>query len=822
MIRRFFEFLLSLDRVHLTSSTRFSFVWNYPALIVLGALVLGTLGYLSYVRQAAPPKKKILMGIVRALLLILVFLLLWRPEIVVEHEERERSVTAIWVDSSASMQLEDPYKDAGMREFLRAATIGRTLPPGQTRLNRHQLAVAALDKADWLQTLTRTQDVAFYTGGAHAQLLGTAHAPDQLPPLINALEKQSPNAESTDVPAVIQEILQTSQGERISGILLLTDGQTTEKGSRLDHAVAAAQGSSAKVFPLPLGQSDEPFDLKVDTVQVADNTFVRDPVAVKIHVSGTGIDKPTTAKITLFRKQGASLVALTSKEITLDPSKAQMDIELIFKPEKTNQEKSEKFDLIARIEPTGFAAEELTKSNNDLAASTNVLDAQINALYVEGNPRWEFRYLKNELIREKTVNVSSLLLSADEGFSQDADPAIEKDGRVIFPGPITRFPETKDELDKFDILIIGDVDPTYFSPTQQKLIIDFVGNGGGIGWIAGAGFTPEAYKDTPLSVLIPVLPDELDPRARIMAPADNYPFNMVLTAAGRDSNLFRFFDDPEQNVKQMADLPEMFWYKPVLGVSPAAEVLAVHPTRTQGGVPVPLIVISHYKRGRTVFSAIADTWRWRRYNGEPLFQSYWLQMCRLLYRNKALGQSRRIELAAESNHIDVGNAIKVTLDVKDPTLLPQLPAQIPVLLTDKNAPGGSPLATVTLTRSAGAQEHFEGTTTATQVGDYTLSLAPGILSVSDVPSYELTVAPPQREFEKVGADMTSLGSLAAKTTGAVVPLNAAATLTKLIPDRSLPILVSNSEELWYKPIALVLVVGLVTIEWLLRKSVGLI
>src|SRR5271170_7838329 len=109
MIERFFEFLLSLDRVRLTPNTHLSFVWDYPALIVLGSLVLGGLGYLSYVRQSASPKKRVAMGIVRAALLIVMFLLVWRPELVVEHEERTRSVAAIWVDDSASMSLEDPY-----------------------------------------------------------------------------------------------------------------------------------------------------------------------------------------------------------------------------------------------------------------------------------------------------------------------------------------------------------------------------------------------------------------------------------------------------------------------------------------------------------------------------------------------------------------------------------------------------------------------------------------------------------------------------------------------------------------------------------------
>jgi uncharacterized membrane protein len=824
-MRQFFEYLLSLHQVHLTSNTHFSFVWNYPVLIVLGALILGVLGFLSYRDQAASSAKRIGMGIVRGVLLMLVFVLIWRPEIVVEHEEHERSVIGIWVDNSASMSLEDPYKDPAMREFVRNATLRMPVPKGQTRLNRYQLAIAALEGAPWLSALTQTQDVAVYTGGSHAQLVGVAHTPEQLAPLFEQMKSKTPAGESTNVPAVVSEILENSQGQRVSAMLLLTDGQTTEAGARLDGALASAERSGAKLFPLPVGQADEPFDLKIGSMQLPENAFVRDPITVKVRVEGTGIGTETPVKVTLFRRKGGTLSPLASKDVVLDPAKKQMDVELIFKPETIDGEKSEAFDLVARVEPLStIGGEELTKANNESSATTHVLDAQINALYVDGYPRWEFRYLKNEMIREKTVNVSSLLLSADDDFTQDADPAIEKDGKLIFPGPITRFPETAEELSKYDVLYIGDVDPTYFSPTQQKLIIDFVGNGGGLCWIAGAVYTPEAYRDTPLSVLLPIIPDELDPRARVMAPSDNDPFNLVLTAAGRDSNLFRFFDDAELNVKQIGELPPMYWYKPVLGVAPAAEVLAVHPTITQGGNPLPLIVTGHYKRGRTVFSAVADTWRWRRYTGEPLFQSYWLQMSRLLYRNKALGENKQVELAAESNAVEVGSSLKATLDVKDPTLLSQMPAQIPVLLMDKNSPGGAPVGTLTLARSGNSPEHFEGSLTMTQVGDYQLVIQPGSLpgGAGEVPPVAIAVQPPQREFQNIGTDTVSLATLATKTTGAVIPLNDAALLAKLIPDRSMPVLVSNSEELWYKPIALALVVLLVTIEWVLRKTSGLI
>lgn len=833
MLNDLLRWLFSLERVSITPNTRFTFGVSWAAWIFPIVLLLAFLGYLSYRKQSASPRKRIALGIVRALLLIAVFLLFCRPMLVLDREERTRSVVAVWVDNSASMTLEDPYRDPQMRALL--ATVARDLP-AQTRPagnvslrpDRYQLALHTLAHAQWLKDLTDTQDVAIFTGSGHAQLLGTARKPEDLAPLMAALAKDPPAGEATDLPSVTQEIIQSVQGQRISALLLFTDGQTTEPGSRLDLATSAAQQASAKLFALPLGDPQEPLNLKLSSPQIPENTFVRDPVSVKVHLSGAGIDKPTPARVVLSRRQGVGQslgeTVLDTKDVTLDPDKKEMDVELIFKPEKKNSDRSEKFDLVARVElGAGASGEELSLKDNEITGYTNVLDAQINVLYVEGYPRWEFRYLKNELIREKTINLSTLLLSADEDFAQDADPrVVDKDGRETFPGPLVRFPESPEELNKYDVLLIGDVEPTYFSPSQQHLIVDFVRKtGGGIGFIAGNGWNPEAYKGTPMDVLLPIVPDELDPRARVMAPAENAPFNMVLTAAGRDSNLFRFFTSTDENIKQMADMPEMYWFKPVQGLKGSAEVLAVHPSRSQGGSPAPLIVTGRFGDGRTLFSAVADTWRWRRYNGEPLFQSYWLQMCRLLYKNKALGANKRLDLAADAAKVEVGRPLKVSLTVKDPTLAGQVPAQVPVLITDKE---GRPIDTLTLQHTnAGSDDNdaLEGMTTASQVGDILLTIQPGILPV-DVPPFEVSVEPPQREFEKIAADTESLTTLATKTTGAVIPLYRSAELAKQVPDRSIPLLDSIPEELWYKPIALLLVVTLATIEWLLRKSAGLI
>src|SRR5271154_2566612 len=81
-------------------------------------------------------------------------------------------------------------------------------------------------------------------------------------------------------------------------------------GGRMDQAIAMAQRASTKIFSLPLGQAEEPFDLKLANLQVPENTFVRDPVAVRAQLSGAGITRSTPVRVTILRKQGESLTEL--------------------------------------------------------------------------------------------------------------------------------------------------------------------------------------------------------------------------------------------------------------------------------------------------------------------------------------------------------------------------------------------------------------------------------------------------------------------------------------------------------------------------------
>ena len=274
------------------------------------------------------------------------------------------------------------------------------------------------------------------------------------------------------------------------------------------------------------------------------------------------------------------------------------------------------------------------------------------------------------------------LLPADQrqttGFAQEGDrpdpdfgPDDPRTGEK-FPGPISRFPDTMEELMKYDVVLFGDVEPRLFDDTQLQLISDFVDkNGGGFGMVAGPRFSPVEYRNTPIEAVLPVniahvLPD--DPTAEYREG-----FRPVVTDEGRRgeaSTIFRFFPDKAVNDKYLReDLQPVFWYCRGVSVKPGVGlVYAEHPfdSDPNTGRKAPILVLGRFGAGRTLFSAIDDSWRWRYYTGESVFDTYWVQQLRYLARSKKLGQ-RKVRFAGNRNTYELGDPVTLELNVLDPS-----------------------------------------------------------------------------------------------------------------------------------------------------------
>ena len=81
---------------------------------------------------------------------------------------------------------------------------------------------------------------------------------------------------------------------------------------------------------------------------------------------------------------------------------------------------------------------------------------KLKVLFVDTEPRYEFRYLKNYLERDETIDLSVVLLSSSTEYSEQ--------DRTALP----TFPPSSDELFAFDVVLMGDADPSFLSQSQMQ------------------------------------------------------------------------------------------------------------------------------------------------------------------------------------------------------------------------------------------------------------------------------------------------------------------------------------------------------------------
>src|SRR5262249_11238696 len=279
--------------------------------------------------------------------------------------------------------------------------------------------------------------------------------------------------------------------------------------------------------------------------------------------------------------------------------------------------------------------EELNTANNRLERSILVTEARrIRVLYIEGRPRYDFRFAKVLLEREsgraaenKGVEVRVVLLGASSGW-----PETDRSALAAFP--------TRDQLFEYDVVVLGDFDPAQMERhfanetdprTRTKHALRALADcvrvrGGGMLVLAGEQAGPAGFADTPLADVLPVVPTDGRPKPTPEDRPLTEGYRPRLTPAGQRHPLFRLRPDEAESAQVWNRLPPLYWYARGYKRKPAAEVLAVHPDRTAEapgptGRPEnhPLALQQFVGGGRVIFLGFDDTWRWRFRNDEEHF-----------------------------------------------------------------------------------------------------------------------------------------------------------------------------------------------------------
>ncbi|MEX0936733.1 MAG: VWA domain-containing protein [Pirellulales bacterium] len=784
---RWAERLLGIQPDHSGQGTHWTLelYWPWPPWLTLIAVAAAVVWIATIYRQESVSLRRrttILLASLRIAALAMLLLMLAQATLSLQRTGLPSLVVA--VDTSASMSVADAVDGETPAHHVTRET-------GSSGPSRLEAAKALLlrNNARLIDELTERYHLKLYALDSAARPLPVSNATDA----VTELRRLKADGDASRLGSGLRAVLDDLRGTPPAAIVLFTDGVTTE-GETLAGAAEVAAREGVPWLAVGLG-SDAPvrdvelFDLLVDEV-----VFVSDVVNFQSTVKSTGLQGK---EIELVLRRDGEKEPLARSTLILAADGEPQTVHLAYRPPEPGD-----FEFTIDIEPL---ESELQVENNRQQRLVSVREQQIDVLYVQAYPSWEFQYLKTLLERDTTVNLRTVLQDADQDYAQ-----IDRSALPVFP-------VRRDELFAYDVVIFGDVNPAYLTSSTMDNLRDFVQEkGGGLAFIAGPKFTPYAYRNTPLAGLLPVeLGSGQPPDA---GDTFNTAFQVRPTELGLAAGTLQLGDSLAESLRLWQELPPLYWMVEA-GLKPAARTLAEHPTQTNpDGRPLAIIASHYFGAGKVLFHATDETWRWRLGPGDRHFARYWVQTIRYLARTKLLRGDHGIELTADRREYRQGEPVRIRARFLDERHAPAADDGVAVVAEQQ----GQQRRHLTLRRNSGLRGIFEGVLTDVSQGNWHVWLAEPAVEERP-PSADFLVSAPPGEFASVQMAAAELEAAAATTRGHFYTLDQANDLLDDLPaGRQVPIEPLPPVSLWNRWWMLVVFLGLITTEWILRKKCRLL
>lgn len=785
-----------------------------PGGYVFLVLVFGAMVYWMYRNSPAflSPARKYTLAALRTIFLALVLMLLLRPVLAFTVEGSVRRLLVLLMDTSSSMQIKDPRVDAadqkraGIAKGLLdpAKGVNQSLDAGKIRevdqVSRVEVVKAVFknDRLNLLPLLDRNFELdAFAFAQGVAPIGGRKEQGTNAPAARKKDEKvtveQFPWVESlsatnptTAIGDALREIINRKRGQPLAGVLLVTDG-ANNSGTQPREVAGFMRQEGLPLYVYGVGIT-RPRDIIMGSVFGPEVSFVRDEVTVSVRVRSQGLNNEN-ADVVL--KLGSQKVA--EKTITFTGDGEQV-VTLNFVPENAGE-----FDLQASIEPR---PDETVKDNNvSMAQRLKVIDAKMKVLLVEQSPRWEFRYLQAMLLRDRRVDLKCVLMEGDIAITRgEKSPYIHQ------------FPSRKEDLFGYDLVIFGDVDPKSMTVGQMENLNEFVSRfGGALVMVAGKKFSPSAYRRTVMEKMLPVEFEGGGLEASGDYVADK-PIRLELTAAGRNSPMLRLSDKEAENAALWKELPPVYWVAKVSRPKPAAEVLLVDPdpARESRFGKMPVIAVQKYGLGQVMFVGTDNTWRWRKNAGDLYYTALWGQIAQRVSLQHMLGVSKKTQLSTDRQNYLTGDRISIYARLYAEGFDPIQEPTVKGIYGLQNGQGTK--SEVTLRPIPEQPGLYRAEFIAPAPGAYQFFVERD----PNVP-LEFSVAEPKFEFGETAMNEGLLREMTQLTGGAFFREEDLRKLPETIQSKTERVRSPLEVELWASPLFYLLMLLVVSAEWVLRK-----
>ncbi|HYP13019.1 MAG TPA: glutamine amidotransferase, partial [Bryobacteraceae bacterium] len=400
------------------------------------------------------------------------------------------------------------------------------------------------------------------------------------------------------------------------------------------------------IHSVGFGREKPERDIELLDIQMPARVLADSRIAAQVALRSYGHDG-RKARLTL--KDGGKVLA--TREISLKPDGMVQSETVVFSAGSAGAK-----SIQTVLEP--ISGEE-NQANNAATRLLNVDGRKPRILYIEGEPKWEYKFVRRAVDDDKGLELVSMIRTTPNKIYRQgvSGPNELQDG----------FPATVDELFAYDGIVIGDVEVNYFTNTQQELLKQFVDRrGGGLLFLAGrAALSDGGWNKSTLADLLPVtLPDRKGTFVRD-------PAKVELTPEGRDSLLCRIEENPDKNVERWKNLPYLKNYQDTGSAKPGAVVLA---SMSAANRRMPLLVTQNYGRGRTALFATAGSWRWQMLQPveDMSHEMFWRQLLRW-----AVAGTMGPVISSTSKSV-YSDEIQVSLkaEIRDRNYLPVTDAQV--------------------------------------------------------------------------------------------------------------------------------------------------
>ena len=757
-----FQFLFKYRLFHFKNGD-FSFQWSPPTALIATLIpvlltLLLALYWKGWIRSGSPMAWPFL-GLRVAFFLILA-LLLMRPSLTLSTVVPRENLLALVVDNSQSMTIEEP---SGAR--------GNSILP---LLNPESEFVKDLDEKFVVKPF-----------------LFAAQASSTDLPL-----QMTWDGEQTNIAAALRSVLSETRNLPLAGVVLITDGADN---SYADLAPVMSELKAANVPVYPIGVGTLTIERDAELMQVSSARRIlkgsTTTARVSLHQRGFGGSRGR-----LEVRENNVLVA--TKEVHFPPDSKTLITEVALLPKTVGIQKYE-FTLVP-------LEGERNERNNSRTTVLEIRDEKPRILYLEGRPRWEYKFIRRAVNGDENLRLETLLRTALNKFYRQG---IEEETTLA-----AGFPKDRETLFEYKGIVLGNVESSFLSYAQMELIKDFVAKrGGGFMMLGGpASFASGAYQSTPIESLLPVLLPEDENSSFFQGLG-----HLVATAAGSIHPALQISDSTEESSGWESMEPLKDWNL-TEGIKPGTTVLArvAIPGSEGAGSNPPLLAFQRFGRGHSIAFMSGSSWRWQMLqdSSDSRHRTFWRQMLRWL-----VSLSRdQVEVQTERHSYSRNESVKIRAEVRDSSFNNVNDAVVKALVTSPDRGEKE----IKLDWRAAEDGVYVGEFQTSEAGQHRVRVQAQRRSGKGEgygsASASFLVEQGNREFFDASQKRDFLERLAVQTGGRYYSLEEAGRLPGEIVYTEKNASAVEILDLWDMPVNFLFLIGLLIGEWCLRKKHGVI